>query len=859
MAAASPDAAVPPQPSPLGAVSPTDLQTPVLRMFSRRKHLFIELHEFQGASWHETHRWNYGLEEDLVETDGNNAAATERSWTGPHLPSSSLLGMVALRQALDPELVLLDLLDEEDDALEPIAGALLDRLAATGRLAPERRDSAQSVMMQHLQRQESAVVARYSGKFLEQRAAGRRGQRSRVGPSTPASPTATSPSWPRSRIQGDDPLMPEEDEETVHILIDTVDWLDKDAVGFVRLCEPVDTGLEEQASGSKARFIVMVLGPDSPAERDRHIQMGEAAAALLQHDSVVEAAYMAREPREFLAALERCFKEVRLVPQTSHPTLQGVRQRTEKMLRQMADMQRKKDALRTQKHRWRHRQRLHMRGRVSISGTLALMQKLALPLLTGIALALIWVNADPHSYDHWAGYGPGEEGVDHHLERPTVFGLQIKGHGVTLHFLVNDVLMCLFFGLAAKEITEAFQPGGSLYPPARSTVNVLAATVGGVLGPAGVYLAVVSALFSAGVLDSRFTLAEYTNGWGIPTATDIAVAWMAAVFVFGEGHPAIDFLLLLAVIDDGIGLLIIAVAYPDPENPVKPVWLLLVLAGALLSLCLRKLRCDRWLLYVMLAGPLSWLGLFLAGLHPSLALVAVVPFMPLRVEAAPSGVGRLGSDLPADCFTDVNADGSADGQGRCGRAPLHEFEEATKPFVDFVLLFAFGLVNAGVQVSSSGILTAVVLGSLVLGKTLGILGASTAAACLGCPPPAGIGLGAIGAVGFIASAGLTVALFIAGEAFEKHPVLMDQAKLGALLSVLVALVAILAQLLRGGCRRRGEPGPAADEHGEPFMGEDFKESLEEIVVKNTVRSLQMIHRAEKAVEETQASWGFSRR
>ncbi len=70
-----------------------------------------------------------------------------------------------------------------------------------------------------------------------------------------------------------------------------------------------------------------------------------------------------------------------------------------------------------------------------------------------------------------------------------------------------------------------------------------------------------------------------SRGWGIPTATDIALAWLVARAVFGKGHPAINFLLLLAVADDAIGLGIIAVFYGDPSNPARPEWLGLVAAG----------------------------------------------------------------------------------------------------------------------------------------------------------------------------------------------------------------------------------------------------------------------------------------
>ena len=84
------------------------------------------------------------------------------------------------------------------------------------------------------------------------------------------------------------------------------------------------------------------------------------------------------------------------------------------------------------------------------------------------------------------------------------------------------------------------------------------ATLGGVIGPAFVYLA----------LNHFIGSAELLRGWGIPTATDIAFAWLVARTVFGVDHPAISFLLLLAVADDGIGLAIIAVFYPDPLLPV---------------------------------------------------------------------------------------------------------------------------------------------------------------------------------------------------------------------------------------------------------------------------------------------------
>ena len=197
----------------------------------------------------------------------------------------------------------------------------------------------------------------------------------------------------------------------------------------------------------------------------------------------------------------------------------------------------------------------------------------------------IW---NPH---RWTGVDHGDDDADDHRRlsdgaHPSLFGLRLRRHDVTLHFVVNDVLMTLFFGLAVKEIAEAFQPGGSLYPPTRKAVNPLCGTVGGVLGPIAAYLAILAAAKAVpGLLADDFgTLAK---GWGIPTATDISIAWVTALCVFGAGHPAINFLLLCAIIDDGIGLVIIAVAYRESDPAVAPAYAYLLLCLAAMGVALQ--------------------------------------------------------------------------------------------------------------------------------------------------------------------------------------------------------------------------------------------------------------------------------
>ena len=84
--------------------------------------------------------------------------------------------------------------------------------------------------------------------------------------------------------------------------------------------------------------------------------------------------------------------------------------------------------------------------------------------------------------------------------------------------------------------------------------------------------------------DAKLGLREIAHGWGVATATDISLAWMVAMQVFPIRHPGIEFLLLLAVADDAIGLAIIAIAYGDPDHPTQPLYLLYVLGGVLAAL-----------------------------------------------------------------------------------------------------------------------------------------------------------------------------------------------------------------------------------------------------------------------------------
>lgn len=349
-----------------------------------------------------------------------------------------------------------------------------------------------------------------------------------------------------------------------------------------------------------------------------------------------------------------------------------------------------------------------------------------------------------------------------------LFDLSFLGHPVTLNFLVNDIFMVLFFGLATKEIVSGMKPGGVLHPPRRAA-NAIFASVGGVVAPALIYLGLIHGLFRD-VPDHDVLM----NAWAVPTATDIALVWMTARLIFGASHPAVNYLLLLAVVDDLLGLVILAVVYSDSTSKLESVSVLLICSGIAFSWMLYRLDVRSWLPYVCIGGPLVWFGLLDSPIHPALALVLIVPFLPGRP------VGGRGEDTAA------------------------QFERAVKPIVDTGLFF-FGFANSGVPFGDVLFVTWVVLAALILGKTLGITASALAAArWFGWPLPSGMHTNHVVLAGLLASIGLTVALFITGQAFPPESPYQAAARMGALLSVVVAILALLGSRFH---RRFVQPRP----------------------------------------------------
>ncbi|MDJ0628219.1 MAG: Na+/H+ antiporter NhaA [Rhodobacter sp.] len=407
-------------------------------------------------------------------------------------------------------------------------------------------------------------------------------------------------------------------------------------------------------------------------------------------------------------------------------------------------------------------------------------------LISGALVALVWANIDAHSYHYLVEYPLW---INSLIGTDATYWLKSYGHDygieelgdvtrvLSVHYLVNDVLMAFFFAIAAKEVWEAvILKNGSLR--GRKAATPLVATAGGMVGPIAVYLG-MAAFLGSDVYDA------VARGWAIPTATDIAFSYLVGRLVFGAGHPAVRFLLLLAIADDAAGLIILAVFYPSGD--LAPAWLLLSLVAAVGVFVLfnwlpramdrgNQLRpTSTWIRQRLsfwpyaVAGALSWYGFQESGLHPALGLLPVVPAVPHADRAF--GIFSEAEKYLHDL--------------------LNSIEHGLKHPVEIILFF-FGLMNAGVEFSAIGIPTWLVLAGLIIGKPFGILLFGWLAAHpmrLGLP--SGMKTSDLFVIGCVAAIGFTVSLFIATVAFDGGPV-QDAAKMGALFSFFAALLSIVA-------------------------------------------------------------------
>ena len=298
---------------------------------------------------------------------------------------------------------------------------------------------------------------------------------------------------------------------------------------------------------------------------------------------------------------------------------------------------------------------------------------------------------------------------------------------------INYVLMTLFFFVVGLEIKRELT-SGHLASLKRAVMPFIAA-IGGMALPALIYLAI------AGDVDA--------NGWGVPVATDIALAvGLLAMVGPSVAQSLRSFLLALAVIDDIGAIAIIAFVY---STGVEYSWALIGVFVILWIVLLKKLDSHTMYIYVIL-GIALWYCLLRSGVHPTLAGV----ILGLLTPNAPHQNSQL----------EDREDGTV--------SVIEWLEKIIHPWSSFVIVPIFAFANTGVEISNESVRSAInspiawgIFFGLVLGKPIGILLTSLAAKKfrIGEMPEGAKNIDLV-ATGSAAGIGFTVAIFIANLAFD---------------------------------------------------------------------------------------------
>lgn len=348
----------------------------------------------------------------------------------------------------------------------------------------------------------------------------------------------------------------------------------------------------------------------------------------------------------------------------------------------------------------------------------------------------------------------------------TEFALRLGGDAFSLdlrHWL-NDGLMTLFFFVVGLEIKREATSGH--LASRKSLALPLFGALGGMAVPALIYLVVAGGTAS--------------KGWGIPMATDIALAvGLLAIAGRGVSTASRTFLLGLAVVDDIGAIIVIALFY---SKGVSLGWLTVAACALVSIVVMRRIGVSIALVYV-LPGVMLWFAMHEAGIHPTLAGVIVgvlTPTTPLR------GTGY------------VDADDVAMGRDPADSVSVVEWlEHLVQPWSSFLIVPLFALANAGIEISTDALRSAVdspvawgVFLGLALGKPIGVGLMVVASTKFGIAtrPDGATGRTILG-LGTAAGIGFTVALFIAELAFtDGHADLLVDAKMAILAASVVSAV-----------------------------------------------------------------------
>ena len=394
-------------------------------------------------------------------------------------------------------------------------------------------------------------------------------------------------------------------------------------------------------------------------------------------------------------------------------------------------------------------------------------------MLVAAAIALVWANSPwGHSYAE----------VWHTPLRVELGGLLQLEH-LSLQTWVNDALMTVFFLLVGVEIKRELVHGE--LRDARAVALPVVAAIGGMIVPAVIYGAI-----NAG--------GPGADGWAVPMATDIAFA-VGVVTLAGERVPiaAKIFLLTLAVADDIGAIIVIAVFYTGTLS-----WGWFAGAASALAVIFAMRRGDvQSLAPYMAVGGFAWLALLESGVHATLVGVALgllTPAWPLRSPRRfPAEARRVINRIEAAYYDRVltqrefaeNEQNIAEVArlAMFSTSPLERLERALSPWVAYVVVPVFALANAGVTLDASALrslvsepITIGVLLGLVVGKTIGVFGATAAAVRLGIARlPTGATWRHVLGLATSAGVGFTVALFVTSLSFDTAAA-TDAAKMGIL-------------------------------------------------------------------------------
>jgi Na+:H+ antiporter, NhaA family len=353
----------------------------------------------------------------------------------------------------------------------------------------------------------------------------------------------------------------------------------------------------------------------------------------------------------------------------------------------------------------------------------------------------------------------------------TVFELRLGSWtlALDLRHWVNEALMAIFFLVVGLEIKREIVQG-ELRDPRHRVLPVYAA-LGGMVLPALLYVA-----FNFGRPEVR--------GWGIPMATDIALAVGVIALVGSRVRPALKlFLLALAIVDDIGAILVIGLVY---AGNVQWGWLLVAAGMVGITIMLRR-RIDGIAVYLVVGMGL-WFSLHEAGIHATLTGVV----MGLLAPTTPTTAPELIDETELADVGSVREVVKTRKLARSAVSVVEWLEHRIHPWTSFLIVPLFALANAGIPLSDealAGALTApvawgVVVG-LVVGKPLGILVAALIAVRSGAATlPPGVTWTGIAGAGLLAGMGFTVSVFIAELALTQP--MTQHAKVGILAASLVS-------------------------------------------------------------------------